>query len=155
LRQEELQKEQQSQEQAYSLIDVAIDFAIENVDALIDYIPGKQEIVKELARRKKPFADAYEKLDAIEYLIENNKIKLDILEIVKNYFSKNKKSETLPFPYNALLSTGLFLLSKYKKELSTMSFEQFKNEVLKTKYYNFAVRYPEILRSIYNFLRSF
>jgi len=137
---------EQQQNQAYKLSDAILDLVIQNIYSLIDYIPNKEEIIKELARRQNPTPDPYELLDVIEFLLKEKKIELNLLELYKNH------AHELPFPYRALLNTGLFVVAKYSKALESLTYEQFKNELLKTKYHKFVLRYPEIIRRIYNFL---
>jgi hypothetical protein len=138
----------QDLQQAYSLTDTIIDLLLNNIYAIIEYIPNNDVILNELARRNKPDPSPEELLDVIEFLLEAKKLDLDIMEIYLAHANE------LPFPYKFAVSTLLFAAAKYSKLLSTTTFEQFRDELLKTKYSKFAVRYPEIIRRIYNFIKQ-
>jgi hypothetical protein len=142
---------QQKVQLTYNLVDFAIDWTLKNLIRLLKFIPAKKEILLELKRRKITYPTSYDVLEATEYLLENNKIDINLYEIYKNH----SKEIMEMIPHSELVQiaslVSAFAVAKKSKILDCLTFEQFRQEVLKSKYAKYAIKYPEILRRIYNF----
>ncbi|MBO3801773.1 MAG: hypothetical protein JTT12_05595 [Candidatus Brockarchaeota archaeon] len=127
-----------------SLLDVIVQYSIKNVYSILDYIPEKEIILNELAKQKKFYPEPEDILETIERLLEEKKIEVNVEEVIKRVVANG---EELQFPYKVGLSV-LGFIAKSKDE-SLSSFEKFKQELMKTNYSSYVLKYPEIIRKIY------